>query len=326
MPLIPIMPLIFFMVMSILYVNIFMDSKKDFIINKRKKQSDNFINNSFRNKFKEETTKRVSFNKREQIEILCLNAGFDVSYSDYLLLCFFSAVFCFLFISIIIKNIYLGLVISIIIFNTPKQILIIIKRKRLDKLELQIGPFMKMVIKRYETSRDFEKAMIATTKEFFGTEPLFTELSKTVSEMNLMSINEALDNLAKRTSNKYLGLLADYYRISSALGTNEVRKKLLNQAYIQYDENRKLKSFLKEQISEPIRDSYFILATVPIFFLFGCFYINGYTNFMFNTTLGKITMTVLFVIMLGAVWFVNKVIGAPLDKSGNRNNNPSQRK
>lgn len=326
-PLIPLIPFAFFMIMSIIYSNIFADSGKSEVIKKRKKQAKGFSTNAFREKFKEETNKRVAFNKREQIEILCLNAGFDWSYADYLLLSIGVGGFLFLFFTIVIGNIFLGIVFGVFGYSLPGQILGLIKTKRLEKIEQQIGPFMKMVVKRYEYTGDFEKAMINTAREFYGTEPLFTELSKTVSEMAVgVSITEALDNLAKRTSNKYLGLLSDYYKIAYTLGTDEVRKKLLNQAYVQYEENRKMKAFLKEQISEPVRDCYIMVSSVPIFFLFGCFSINGYLDYMLHETLGQIAMAVICVILLGIIWFTNKVVGAPIDRMSKRTNNPSQRK
>lgn len=325
---IPAIPFIVIMVITFLYSNLFMDSGKANILNYRKNQAKKSSMNSFRVKFKEDVDKRVAFSKREKIEILCLNAGFDLSYSDYLLVCGGIAFLFFFLCVTLMNNFFMGIVLGAFGYNLPKQVLGIIRTKRIQKLENQIGPFMNMVVKRYEYTGDFEKAMINTAKDFYGTEPLFTELSKTVSEMSVgIPIPNALDNLARRTSNKYLGLLADYYKIAYSLGTDEVRKKLLNQAYIQFEENRKMKAFLKEQISEPIRDSYLMVMTVPVFFLFGCFAINGYTEFMFNETLGQVTLAIIAVFLLGIIWFINKVVGAPLDKRKEKqNNNPSQRK
>ena len=324
---IPIGPFLGFMIFTILYSNLILDSGKDSIFKYRKKQQqDN--RSSFRQKFDKEIEQRTKFTHREAIEMLCLNAGFDLKYSDYILICSCISICLFFLSTFLINNVFLGIVLAFIGFKFPKQILGMIKTKRVEKLEQQIGPFLNMVIKRYEYTKDFEKSMINTTKEFVGMEPLFTELTKTVSEMALgISTTKALDNLAKRTSNKYLGLFSDYYAIAISLGTDEVRKNLLNQAYIQYEENRKMKSFLKEQISEPIRDCYLMIAVVPLLFLFGCFVINGYTDFMFNTLIGQAVIAGTFVALLGAIVFVNKVVGAPLDGRKEKNeNNAANRK
>lgn len=325
---IPIMPFLVIMIGIILYSNLIMDSGKNNILKYRKEQSKNGSKSSFRVKFKEDVERRVKFSKREELELLCLNAGFDLSYSDFLLICLCLACGLFFVCVFLINNFFMGVVFAFFGFSLPKQILGMIKTKRVEKLEKQIGPFMNMVIKRYEYTGDFEKAMINTTNEFYGTEPLFTELSKTVSEMSIgVPIPQALDGLARRTTNKYLGLLSDYYKIAYTLGTDEVRKKLLSQAYIQYEENRRMKAFLKEQISEPIRDSYLMVITVPVFFLFGCFAINGYTEFMFNETVGQIVLAGIAICLIGVIWFINHVVGAPLDKrKEKKQNNPANRK
>ena len=209
----------------------------------------------------------------------------------------------------------MGAMLGYLGFIAPKQIIGMIRNKRVEKLEQQLGPFMNMVIKRYEYTEDFEKAIVNTTKEFFGTEPLYTELSKTVSEISVgVAIPEALDNLALRTGNKYMGLLADYYKIAYNLGTDEVRKKLLNQAYVQYEENRRLRMFLKEQISEPVRDAYMMVLAYPLFCGFGMFFMDGWTDFMFKQTLGQIAFTACTGAILAIIVFINKVVGAPLEK------------
>lgn len=315
MPTIPIGPLIVFLIGTSLYSFLFVDSGKSEIFKTRKKQSLNMRTNSFRLKFKEYADGKVKYSKRVEKETLCLNAGLDWSYSDFLMVCVGISLFFLVFFIFIVGNVYMAVIFAIFGYTLPEQLIGLIRTKRLAKLEKQIGPFMNMVIKRYEFTEDFEKSLIGTTKEFYGTEPLYTELSKTVSEVAVgISISEALDNLSKRTANKYLKLLADYYKIAYTLGTDEVRKKLLGQAYVQYEENRKMKSFLKEQISEPIRDSYLMVGAVPLFFGFGVLFINDYLDFMLNDPVGQIGMAVCSMGLLVIIIFINKVIGAPLDR------------
>lgn len=314
-PLIAVGPFMLFMIGTIIYSNLFMSSGKSEIFKLRKKQAKDFSANTFRLRFKDYTDKKIEYTKREEIEILCQNAGFDWGYSDFILISIGVAFIMFSIFTFLIGNVFMGIAFAILGYNFPKQILGMIKTKRVEKLETQLGPFMNMVIKRYEYTEDFEKAIINTAKEFYGTEPLYTELSKTVSEISVgLSIPEALDNLAIRTSNKYMGLLADYYKIAYLLGTDEVRKKLLGQAYQQYEENRKLKMFLKEQISEPVRDSYMMVLAYPLFVGFGVVFMDGYTDFMFHQLLGQIVLTICTLAILAIIVFINKVIGAPLEK------------
>ena len=144
-------------------------------------------------------------------------------------------------------------------------------------------------------------------------------LFRSVSEISIgVSIPEALDNLAKRTANKYLGLLADYYRIAYILGTDEVRKKLLGQAYEQYEENRKMLAFMKEQISEPKRDAYLMVIAFPLFFLFGVFFMDDYLDFILNDPIGQIGLAVCVSVVLAVIWFINNVVAAPIDKRKNQ--------
>lgn len=314
-PLIAVGPFLLFMIGTMIFSTFFMSSGKSEIFKMRKLQAKEFSSNTFRLRFKDYTDKKVEYSKREEIEILCQNAGVDLSYSDFILVSIGVAILLFSIFTFVIGNIFMGTAFAVIGYKLPKQILGFIKNKRIEKLETQLGPFMNMVIKRYEYTEDFEKAIINTAKEFYGTEPLYTELSKTVSEISVgVSIPEALDNLAIRTANKYMGLLADYYKIAYLLGTDEVRKKLLGQAYEQYEENRKLKMFLKEQISEPVRDSYMMVLAYPLFVGFGVVFMDGYTDFMFHTLLGQIVITACTLAVMGIVVFINKKIGAPLEK------------
>lgn len=314
-PLISIGPFLLFMIGSMIFSTLFLDSDKVDIFQARKKQANQLSSNTFRLKFKEYTVKKVTYSKREKIEILCQNAGINWDYGDFMLVSLCVAIVIFCILTFIIGNVFMGLMLGYLGFIAPKQILGLIKNKRIEKLEQQLGPFMNMVIKRYEYTEDFEKAIVNTTKEFFGTEPLYTELSKTVSEISTgISIPEALDNLALRTGNKYMGLLSDYYKIAYTLGTDEVRKKLLTQAYIQYEENRKLKMFLKEQISEPVRDAYMMVLAYPLFCGFGAIFMDGWVDFMFKETLGQIVFTLCTAAILGIIVFINKVVGAPLEK------------
>jgi tight adherence protein B len=215
----------------------------------------------------------------------------------------------------IMNNPILALIFLFVGYMIPKQVITLLKNRRVGLMEKQIGSFMQMVIKRYETTRDFGKALELSTVEFKGEEPLYTELRKTVLDISLgMPVTEAMDGLARRTGNKFMGRLSDYYKIASAIGTDDIRKKLLTQAFQQFEENRKAKQTMKKELSTVVREAYIMLASIPMFAVYQILTNDKYIDFMTNTLMGKIGSVVIVCIFMGAVWFVNNKISAPLDE------------
>lgn len=290
--------------------------KKDLSgIDFRKNQANDFANqDTIRQRVIDYTTKNVKYDKRFDIETLCLQAGKNWTYADFVIYSWITSIVCGIIVGFIFNNPFMGVLFCFLGHKLPKQVLVHKKIKRLKTLDMQIGPFMYMVIKRYETTRDFGAAIDYTAQEFKGYQPLYGELQKTVADIAIkMPVSDALDNFARRAGNPFLARLSDYYKIAYRLGTEDVRKKLLMQAYDQYEEDRKLKELLKKEIAEPVRDAYIIIATVPIFALFGAFALPGYTDFMLHNNMGRIGVAIITSVLLGAIWFVNAKIAAPLD-------------
>lgn len=315
-PKLVIIGLIFFIVMAILLaIDSFLGEKS--IADLRREQTENNKKeNDVKKQFDNYVNKKTKFNKKYEIETLCLNAGYrNLKYPDIVLINLICAGVMFFVFGIILKNIFLGLLIAFIASKVPIQALTVIKNKRLDTLERQVGVFMNMVTQRYINTSDFEKSLILTTEEFAGIEPMHTELKYTVAEVSVgVDMGQALDNLARRCGNQYLKRFSDFYKIAYKLGTAEVREKLLTQAYEQFRENQEMKDFMKKEIAEPVRDAYIMLITVPVFFVVCCFIMPGYFDFMFKENLGKFVVAAIVALMLGCVWFINKKVAAPLDK------------
>lgn len=289
--------------------------KTEGILEKRKAQTQALFNeNVLKKRLEQIAEDKVKFSKRYKIETMCLQAGFKLSYAEYKIVSFATGVLTSIVVGTVMNNPYLAFMFFFIGFVAPGQIISFLKNRRVVRLEGQIGAFMKMVIKRYETTKDFSKALELTMVEFKGEEPIYTELKQTVLEINLgKPVGEAMDDLARRTGNKYMERLSDYYKIASSLGTEDVRKKLLNQAYDQFEENRQIKRLLNKEISGPKREAYVMLASIPMIIVYQCVTNNSYIDFMTNTFIGKIGTTFIAGIFIGCVWFVNAKIGAPLD-------------
>jgi Flp pilus assembly protein TadB len=282
---------------------------------RRKKQSQNILReNVIIKRINTYAEKRVKYSKRTKIELLAIQAGFNLTYADFILVSIFSSIIIGTFITIISDNILLGILFYFIGYMLPKQVFTMMKNRRIEKMEKQIGPFMEMITKRYMNTKDFARALELTTNEFLGEEPLYKELRRAVMDVKVGTpIGDAVDAMAMRTGNKYMMRLADYYKISAEVGTEEIRQGLLNQAFIQFEENRKAKSSMKKELSEPVREAYIMLGSIPGFILYESATSPGYIHFMTRTNLGHIGTAITTAVFMGALWFVNTKIGAPIE-------------
>jgi tight adherence protein B len=281
----------------------------------RKKQSSNILReNVLKKRLEKYNEEKVKFSKRYAIETLCLQAGFNLSYTEYRMMTIASAIVSAVLVGILMNNPILAIIFAFIGFILPKEVITFLKNRRITIMDKQIGPFMQMVIKRYETTKDFGKSLELTLVEFKGEEPMYSEIKQTVLEINVgVPVGEAMDNMGRRTGNKYMTRLADYYKIASSLGTEEIRKKLLNQAYQQYEENRKTKATMKKELAGPKNEAYIMLACIPAFAVYSALTNDTYIDFMVNTTIGKYGTAGIVAVFMGSLWFINSKIGAPLE-------------
>jgi len=304
----------FLMISTVILLSLGQGNKKS-VLDKRKSQTSEMLReNVLKKKLEKITEERVKFTKRYEIETMCLQSGYKLSYDEYLLIKLASAIIFAVGIGTIMHNPIMGVMFFFIGYVVPNQALGFIKNKRIATMERQIGSFMQMVIKRYETTKDFAKALELTMVEFRGEEPLYAEIKQTVLEINLgIPVGEAMDGMARRTGNKYMARLSDYYKIASTLGTEEIRKKLLTQAYTQFEESRKAKASMKKQLAEPVREAYIMLASIPMFAVYQILTNDTYIDFMTNTFIGKAGTAGISAVFMGCIWFVNTKIGAPIE-------------
>lgn len=290
-------------------------SKKDKSLDIRKNQSKDLLKeNILRKRLEDITQKKVKLSKRQEIEKLCLQAGFKLVYVEYLMISIASSLVMGLLILIGMNNPILALLFLFIGFMTPKQVISAIRNRRMSLMEKQIGSFMHMSIKRYESTKDFAKAIELTMQEFKGEEPIYSEIKQTVVDIRTgRTVAEALDSMALRTGNKYMARFSDYYQITSSIGTEESRKKILYQAYIQFEENRKNMAFMKKQLSEPKREAYIMISSIPMFALYQSFTNETYLDFMLNTKTGQLGTAFISAVILGCMWLINTKIGGPID-------------
>ena len=86
----------------------------------------------------------------------------------------------------------------------------------------------------------------------------------------------------------------------------------MEQAYLQFEEDRSMRELLKKEIAEPKRDALIVMIMAPATIAFGCFSMDGYIDFMFNSLTGQILFAVNFLFIIGAIWLINTKLAAPV--------------
>lgn len=265
--------------------------------------------------FKETIENRTSEKKKYKIEDRYTKAGFKINYATNVLICFLLGLVLALVTGIGLKNPFMAITFFGIGWNIPGIITTFISNKRLEKLNRQVGMFMRMVTKRYEVVGDFFLALNTTLEDFAGEEPIYTELQTTINNINRgAAIDDALHDLANRTDNIFLGRFADYYTTAVDIGTEEAKREVLGQAVEQYEEHMELTRELRKQLSELTMEAYVMLAFVPIIVIYQVSQDPTYIPFMTETLLGKFGSAVISAVWLLCFWVINMKLGAPVDK------------
>jgi len=285
------------------------------VLEMRKAQaSSNLRENQLKRKLESLIESNTKRSKKTEIEEMCLQAGYELSYGEYRLIGIVTGIIVFIAIYSGLRNLFTGLVFGFFASLLPGQLIHLIRNRRVSKLDAQVGSFMRLVLERYSSTKDFSQSIHACVKDFKGVEPMYSELVKTSADLNIgVPVSEAMRRLAKRVGNPYLQRMTDYYEIAADLGTMETRDNLLKQALKQYEENRSMKSKLRNELNGPVREAYLMTAMVPIISLYMSFSTPDYKHFMFHTGLGQFTLTMMFIVIVGVIWFINKQIGKPLD-------------
>lgn len=284
-------------------------------LEQRKEQSRNlFRENVLSKQIDKVVEKRVRFSRRYNKETICLQAGIPLKYVELVMISILSGVVIGVTLGFFMTNPILGILFTFLGYMAPFQVITFLRNRRVDIVDRQVGSFMHMLLSRYETTRDFAKSIELSADEFKGEEPLHGHLQNAVMELNIgRSTNDVMTELARRTGNKYVQRLADYYEIASEVGTKAIRQNLLQQAYVQYEENRKGKQMMKKELSAVKREAYIMLAAIPAFAAFQMLTNDDYVRFMTKDPLGQIGTSGIMLVFVGALWFINKKISAPLE-------------
>lgn len=257
---------------------------------------------------------RVELSKKYKVESEILQAGFKMTYGEFRILTIVMAVALPLISFVAMRSIYVLPILAVVGFAIPGQVIEFLKNKRMLAIEKQVGSFIKLVIERYSSHGDFSKGLRDTTDDFKGQEPMYSELKQMRLELDLgKPVVEVLQSLHRRVGNRYLLLLAEFYEIASNLGTKDARNELMGEVFKQFRENQQHKSMLRKEIAGPKREAYIMLAVIPLMMTYQFVLSDTYGDFMLHTTIGQIGIAGILTVMVGALWFINKKIGAPIE-------------
>ena len=173
---------------------------------------------------------------------------------------------------------------------------------------------MELFGERYKTVKSPSKALDDTLLDFEGVYPIEAEIQKTILDVKLgMPPIEALDKMATRTGHVYLDRMISYLKIAENIGTDGVRETLVHNAIEQGRKNESRRNKLKARIAGAKNTSMLLWFAVPGVMVYQATTTEDYLRFMFRTDVGKYGLTFIVVALIGALWFINKKIAAPIE-------------
>jgi len=281
----------------------------------RAMQALNLRENALIQKYNDRLDEKTKYDKKYKVESLLMQAGLPkVSFGEIKITQMGFSVLSFLAGFFLLGNILIAVVLAGVGYFSPTIIVSIIANKRMGQMEKQVGSFIQLITERYRSHGDLAKAIEQTAPDFKGMEPMNSELQRTILEMQVGTPTEtAIKNLGRRTGNKFLIMFSNYYSISATLGTEDARDRIVSQAWLQFNEDYKMKQTLREQIAGPRNEAYFMLAFIPAVIAFQIFTNDDYLPFMLHSLMGQMGTAGIILVIVGSVWFINKKIGGPLD-------------
>lgn len=281
---------------------------------RRKAQSQNLLSeNVIRAKLNQITTKKVKITTRMNVEKVCYQAGFNLTYDDFIIISIICGLLCSIFFQLILNNTFLAILFIVVGAFFPYQYFLFLRNKRLTILNEQIGPCINLLIERFEMSKDMKRSIEATLPDFQGVEPIYSELNRLAASINVgTSVVDAMHEFAERTGNKFLIRFADYYEMYSTTGTDEMFA-LLRHAYSQYQTDKSNRLFLKREISAVKSEGYLVLFGIPVIAIFQSLTDSDYVHFMTHTVVGQVGTSFVTIVFLISLWFLNKKVGAPIE-------------
>ncbi len=296
---------------SIILLNL--TKKKETRIRIKESPRDRYSRSAVSRKIEEISEKRSTAKQREEIENLCVQAGFDLTYTEFVSLRLGASLFTIVVFSLFFRNVLWSLPFAVPVWFVIPSIFGVLRNRRISKIEEQLGSFMNMAINRYRVAGNMTNVLMLMADEYVGIEPLYSELLR-VREMLKRGMRDidALSEFARRSGNPYLKLFSDSYKNAAELGHKETTDNLLNDAYTQYNEHITSRIKLEKEVHKAKKDVWLMLATVGVSVVMGASVNENYLYFMSQTTWGRIgTFTIVGTVVLVIITVI-KYVDAPI--------------
>lgn len=269
--------------------------------------------NVIKNRLDEYISDKMEYEKRKKAETLLKQSGLSITMIDIYLM----GIICGTVLAIMAMLALNNWMAAIALFGVgciiPKNIVVLIRNKRVAKLDNQVCMFIRMTVKRYYVTNNFIQSMEDSLKDFDGQQPITSELKATLAEIELgTSAVDALESMARRTSNSYMKLFANNYRAAMSIGTYEMNEKLLDSVVDKFDKDIKLRSKMKREISQPVLEGLLMMTIVPATFIMQTYNDPGYFKFMKNEPLGQMAMAGAIVLLGASIWLLVNKVAAPI--------------
>lgn len=266
-------------------------------------------------KFQQTVNERTNSSKRMETELTLKRAGLDkMTYAELLITKFGVAALGIFTTWLFLDSIIVSIAAGISFYILPSSLVTLIANRRTAIMEKDIGTFLQLTTERYKVHSDFQKGVKQSAPDFEGHEPMYSEIRKTILDFNVgIPTSEAIENMGARTGNKFISQLASYYEIASTIGTESSRDKIIGQAWVNFNDDYKMKKQHEQEIDGPKKDAYIILAALPLFMVYMALTTEDYISFWLDTGLGQIGLGVILITVVLSLLFINKKIGGPLD-------------
>ena len=257
----------------------------------------------------------MKYEKKKKLNNLLVQSGLKLSTADLYLMSFFTAFGSAIVVGVLLNNHIVALAMLLVGGMLPTQVVRFIRNKRVIKLDSQIASFIRMTVKRYYVTGKLANSIQMTLSDFNGQEPITSEIKKTLSDIEVgASPIEALEEMEKRTQNEYLGLFVSNLQASANIGTEEMKQKLLDGVVAKFDEDIKLASKLKKEISQPVMEGFLMMLIVPATFIMQASSDETFIPFMRDDPMGRVAMAIAVLLMAASAWVIINKVGAPLEK------------
>lgn len=269
--------------------------------------------NVIKNRLDEYLSDKMEYEKRKKNETLLKQSGLSITMVDIHLMGVILGIVLAIIAMLSLNNKLAAVALFGVGFIIPKNIVVLIRNKRVAKLDNQVCMFIRMTVKRYYVTNNFIQSMEDSLKDFDGQQPITGELKAALAEIELGTpAVDALESMAQRTSNVYMKLFANNYRAAVSIGTYEMNEKLLDSVVEKFDKDIKLRSKMKREISQPVLEGLLMMTIVPATFIMQTYNDPEYFKFMKNEPLGQMAMAGAIVLIGASIWLLVNKVAAPI--------------